>query len=247
MNKSSYLHIIPVTITLSLLPLKEAKATLYENFTIPLSIQVADTPLIDIANAPFSSESMATLNAQLPEITTKVFLSFCEEEMEIKFTPKEKTRLSGALITYFTTHPLCSLDTTGNFQWYLTPAYMEDMAHTLMPYFIEKLARYYKLGVSLIGGNEKVWNMAKKDLKSKKLPDAKITFIKDIGSAFKKLDAAVAKSCAEKDVPFTDLTITEYYGIIMRIFPNENFTNYINTLDKEYLNKPISNLVYEEK
>lgn len=184
-------------------------------------------------------EMKEVVNQQLSKITTDVIFSFCEEEMNIDFSPKEKNEIWKVLQEYFLQHPLCW------FEWdslciFLNKSYADDMVIELLPYFFSKLAWYYKAGVRVfVWGNDKVWKKIQEDLNKKKLNEAKKTFIWDLGSAFFKLDSAVWKHFQWRKWV---ITIGQYFSSIMDVFPNPIFKNYISTLSNEQLASPISNI-----
>jgi hypothetical protein len=126
---------------------------------------------------------------------------------------------------------------------------MEEMVHSLMPHFIGKLPRYLRLGIAIIGerkAGDKAWEKIIKELRTENLSDAKIMFIKYLGSGFQKLDKAIQKECKILCIPYVTFTIGEYYDIIMFVFHNAVFQDYLNRLNKDLFNQPISNLEYKE-
>jgi hypothetical protein len=107
MNISQSLQIGVVAIAFSLLLSEKIKAQ--EQLAKTFS-QTSDTSFMDIAERFLVLKNIEYFTTQLPNITTEVFLSFCEEEMELEFTPQEKIKFSALLQDYFTKFPLFSLN-----------------------------------------------------------------------------------------------------------------------------------------
>ena len=175
----------------------------------------------------------------LSEITTQVIFSFCEEEMETSFTPKEKEEIWAILEAYFVKHPLCGFQ-NDSLQIFLDKEYADEMIRELLPYFFSKLNFFLRQFVRLFyWDNEKIWLKIQKGFNEKPLKEAKKSFIWDFGSAFSKLDIAIKNSFPERE---EYITIGEYFASIMDVFPNPAFQKYISTLSVQQLDLPISEI-----
>lgn len=189
-----------------------------------------------------SRENREFLSQNLPQITAETFVLFCEREMEVIFSPKEKKELLSFLPSVFEKYPICSLSPEGDLSFLLSETYIDAMAKELMPYFVSKLARYYKIGIFLAWGNNKIREKVKKDLRTKNLQSAKSVFIKDFGVAFQKLLIEIKNTTPNIWEP----TIGEYFTMIYTTFKNPDFREWMDTQDTSFLNLPFSQLTYQQ-
>ncbi|MDR0860268.1 MAG: hypothetical protein LBO09_04810 [Candidatus Peribacteria bacterium] len=87
---------------------------------------------------PVTLEQKETLEAKLPALTAKVMISFCEEEMKVKFSEEEKVKITQRLTQFFKKSPICCIE-NGKIKLLMTATYTDAAAKELMPYFVNKV------------------------------------------------------------------------------------------------------------
>ncbi|MDR2540620.1 MAG: hypothetical protein LBD11_02265 [Candidatus Peribacteria bacterium] len=197
----SHFHKVYSTVLVSaaLFVVGELETVQATNLVLGETLEAAVTPNM-LSQSPASitfSEASATadptaveykeiLEAQIPALTASVMISFCEEEMKVKFKEQEKIEITKHLTQFFKNSPVCRIE-DGKVKLLMTAAYADDAAKELMPYFVNKIDGRLKVGYEVgafLGGHDNmnayVWGKIKKHLKTLKATDAKNTFIKDI-------------------------------------------------------------------
>ncbi|MDR3169509.1 MAG: hypothetical protein LBU27_07315 [Candidatus Peribacteria bacterium] len=174
---------------------------------------------------------------------------FVQEVKDFTLSPKHIAILKDSLEKYFFIHPIfsvkehqifCTLDEQQS------KAIYEHFLPILLPMVEEdaSLRQQIKIKVGLALGGKKLISRdhTKASFCNKNLEAGKNTFIDDIGGAFQKVNQEL-----EKGYNAEMMTVGDYFDLMMSIFPNPAFQNWIKTLPSSKLPLPLSKISYDEK